>query len=117
MRWISYSSVHCRRSGPTARRYVGSTWAAPLPFLAAAYMVFAATPPRAWRCWSRVCGGSGSRMHERIVLSYLQAQPLLDAQRAGQIITRVSPNLGLSSVEVTLTTDGVVFPDDRQLSW
>jgi predicted methyltransferase len=52
-----------------------------------------------------------------IVLSYIQADPLLDAKRKGQSSLEISPDLGLTSVTVTLTLEGVTFPNGTHLSW
>jgi predicted methyltransferase len=47
----------------------------------------------------------------RIVLSYLQAEGLLRAHQAGGVQAGVSPDLGLTTVEVVLEPDGARFPD------
>src|SRR5437764_13337666 len=52
-----------------------------------------------------------------IVLSYIQIDPLLDAKRKGQSSLEISPDLGLTTVTVTLTLEGVTFPDGIHLSW
>ena len=52
-----------------------------------------------------------------IVLSYIQTDPLLDAKRKGQSSLEISPDLGLTSVTVTLTPEGVTFPNGTHLSW
>ena len=52
-----------------------------------------------------------------IVLSYVQTDPLLEAKRKGQSSLEISPDLGLSTVTVTLTLEGVIFPDGIHLSW
>ena len=52
-----------------------------------------------------------------IVLSYIQTDPLLEAKRKGQSSLEISPDLGLSTVTVTLTLEGVTFPDGIHLSW
>jgi len=56
-------------------------------------------------------------MTHSIVLSYIQTDPLLDAKRKGQSSLEISPDLGLSSVTVTLTLEGVTFPNGIHLSW
>ena len=56
-------------------------------------------------------------MTQPIVLSYVQVDPLLDAKRKGQSSLEISPDLGLSSVIVTLTLEGVTFPNGIHLSW
>lgn len=52
-----------------------------------------------------------------IVLSHLQISPLLrkDAARHGEIF--ISPNLGLTQVSVSLTAEGILFPNAEQLNW
>ena len=52
-----------------------------------------------------------------IVLSYIQTDQLRDAKRKGQSSLEISPDLGLSSVTVTLTLEGVTFPNGIHLSW
>lgn len=52
-----------------------------------------------------------------LVLSYIQAEELLRAREAELPQTHTSPDLGLSSVEVTLSPTGVTFPNDEILSW
>lgn len=51
-----------------------------------------------------------------IVLSYVQAKPLLKL-RGKQAAATVSPDLGLSTVQAALDDAGIVFPDDERLSW
>ena len=55
-------------------------------------------------------------MNPLLVLSYRQAVRLLAAKRAGQATVILSPDLGLSQVEVTLGPDKVVFPTQVQLT-
>jgi len=52
-----------------------------------------------------------------IVLSRAHVRPLLAARRAGLGAATISPDLGLSAVEVALTPDGVAFPGGQRLSW
>lgn len=52
-----------------------------------------------------------------IVLSFLQAEDLLRARHASQVRAVVSPDLGLSTVEVNLERDGARFPDGQLLAW
>ncbi|HLX58105.1 MAG TPA: spermine synthase [Ktedonobacteraceae bacterium] len=56
-------------------------------------------------------------MTQSIVLSYVQVEPLLDARRKGQISSDISPDLGLSTVIVTLTNEGIDFPGGERLDW
>ncbi len=51
------------------------------------------------------------------VLSHFQIAPLLAAHRAGEAQTGISPDLGLSRVEVTLDASGVLFPNGERLTW
>lgn len=53
----------------------------------------------------------------RIVLSHYQTKPLLAARRAGQQSTSISPDLGLTSVEVALGADGIMFPSGEHVTW
>lgn len=52
-----------------------------------------------------------------IILSYIQTRPLLEARKRGQTTLEISPDLGMSTTSVTLTTDGVIFPNGEQLDW
>lgn len=53
----------------------------------------------------------------RIVLAHFQAADLLTARPARRLTATVSPDLGLTTVEVTLTGDGVTFPEGERLDW
>ncbi len=52
-----------------------------------------------------------------IILSYVQVQPLLEVKRLGQGTADVSLDLGLTTATVTITPEGVVFPNGEQLNW
>lgn len=52
-----------------------------------------------------------------IVLSHFQATPLLDARKAGMTALTISPDLGVSMVEVALEPAGVRFPDGEMVRW
>lgn len=57
-----------------------------------------------------------------IVLSYVQIKPVLRARRHGDIATgatgvSLSPDLGLTTVAVTLDDAGIAFPTGERLSW
>ena len=52
-----------------------------------------------------------------IVLSYVQADVLLKARKAGSGVIEVSPDLGISNVTVDMSDEGVVFPSGERLSW
>src|SRR5258708_12176115 len=56
-------------------------------------------------------------MNQPIVLSYVQVEPLLKARQQGQTTVEISPDLGLTSVKVTLTPEGVAFPTGERLYW
>ncbi len=56
-------------------------------------------------------------MTSPIVVSYVQAEPLLKARREGRYSAATSPDLGLSTVEVVLDEDGVRFPDGTVVAW
>ncbi len=57
------------------------------------------------------------QLTQPIVLSYIQAESLLNARQEGKTSIEVSPDLGLSSVSVTLTSDRVGFPNGEHLDW
>ncbi len=52
-----------------------------------------------------------------IVLSYIQAETLLAARRAGAHQVEISPDLGISMVIVTLTDDGIRFTSHEVVGW
>lgn len=52
-----------------------------------------------------------------IVLSYIHVEPLLKAKKQGQSTVEISPDLGLTTVTVTLTPEGVEFPQGERLDW
>jgi predicted methyltransferase len=54
---------------------------------------------------------------ESLVLSYSQARALDQGRQAGQAVVPVSPDLGLSTVQVRLEAERAVFPDGQWLSW
>lgn len=54
---------------------------------------------------------------QHIVLSYIQAERLLRAREAGQNSATVSPDLGLTTVEVIVRPEGVGFPNGQSLAW
>jgi predicted methyltransferase len=55
-------------------------------------------------------------MPQQIVLSHFQAA-LLKARAAGEAHAIVSPDLGLSTVEVVLELEGVRFPGGEMVAW
>lgn len=57
------------------------------------------------------------QLSQPIILSYVQAEPLLKAKQEGKISGEVSPDLGLSTVMVALTSEGIAFPDGERLDW
>ena len=52
-----------------------------------------------------------------IILSYIQAESLLKARQQGQHSVETSSDLGLSTVVVTLTSEGIAYPNGEQLDW
>jgi predicted methyltransferase len=52
-----------------------------------------------------------------IVLSYVQAEQLLRARETGQPSAVVSPDLGLTTQEVALGSNGARFPDGQLVTW
>ncbi len=53
---------------------------------------------------------------DRVILSYIQAEILLQISHSGEVIG-VSPDLGLTTVEVRIEPDGLSFPGGQSLSW
>lgn len=52
-----------------------------------------------------------------VILSHFQAETLLAARRGGLVAVEVSPDLGLSSLSVTLELQGVRFAGEEPLPW
>jgi len=52
-----------------------------------------------------------------IVLSYIQAEALLSARRQEKTSLKVSPDLGITTVTVKLSDEGVKFPEGRCVKW
>ncbi|HEY6284136.1 MAG TPA: spermine synthase [Ktedonobacteraceae bacterium] len=52
-----------------------------------------------------------------IILSYVQAESLLKAKQQGITSVQISPDLGLSTVIVTLTSEGIAFLNGEDLDW
>lgn len=52
-----------------------------------------------------------------MILSHVQAQPLLKERGTVEHRVQVSPDLGLTIVEVAIESRGVVFPNGESLSW
>jgi predicted methyltransferase len=52
-----------------------------------------------------------------LVLSYLQAECMLKARQAGKDSAIVSPDLGLTTVEIAIGAEDVCFPDGQHLTW
>ena len=52
-----------------------------------------------------------------LVLSFIQAEDLLQAREMGRGVARVSPDLGLTTSEVALEPGGVLFRNGQRLRW
>jgi uncharacterized protein len=57
------------------------------------------------------------QMTQPIVLSYIQAEPLLKAKQQGITFVEISPDLGLTKIIVPLTPEGIAFPNGEHLDW
>jgi predicted methyltransferase len=57
------------------------------------------------------------QLSQPIILSYIQAEQLLKAKQQGITSGEVSPDLGLSTVIVALTSECIAFPDGERLDW
>jgi predicted methyltransferase len=57
------------------------------------------------------------QMTQPIVLSYIQAEPLLKAKQQGITCVEISPDLGLTKITVSLTPEGIAFPNGEHLDW
>jgi len=52
-----------------------------------------------------------------VILSYIQARPLLETRKRGVTVIETSPDLGRSITSVTLSAEGVSFPSGECLDW
>ncbi len=52
-----------------------------------------------------------------MILSYIQARPLLEARRRGRELVEISPDLGISWIDASLTGEGVNFASGESLAW
>lgn len=52
-----------------------------------------------------------------MILSYIQARPLLEARKRGQTIVETSTDLGMSKISATLSDEGVSFATGEHLDW
>jgi len=52
-----------------------------------------------------------------IIISHIQVEPLLRGRATGRQRVATSPDLGLTTVEVTIEPEGVRFPNGEFLSW
>src|SRR4030095_16697869 len=52
-----------------------------------------------------------------IVLSHVQARQCLDAKHAQQPTTTISPDLGITTVEIQIDEHGITFPNAERLPW
>jgi uncharacterized protein len=52
-----------------------------------------------------------------IILCYVQAKQLLKAKQQGLTSIEISPDLGLSTLIVTLTHEDIIFPNNERLDW
>ena len=57
------------------------------------------------------------QLTQPIILSYVQAELLLKAKQQGITSVQISPDLGLSTVIVTLSSEGIAFPNREHLDW
>ena len=57
------------------------------------------------------------QMTQPIVLSYIQAEPLLKAKQQEITCVEISPDLGLTKIIVSLTPEGIAFPNGEHLDW
>ena len=52
-----------------------------------------------------------------IVLSHKQAEILERAKRSGKSLIEITPDLGLTTIEVKIEPEGIHFPNGQVLSW
>jgi hypothetical protein len=56
-------------------------------------------------------------MSHPVILSHYQIRLLLEARNKGAVTAAVSPDLGLTTINVTFEEDGIAFPSGERLSW
>lgn len=56
-------------------------------------------------------------MNEPIILSYIQARSILNARKLAKTSIALSTDLGLSTADVLLETERIVFADGQWLAW
>ena len=56
-------------------------------------------------------------MKSLIVLSHTQAALLIKARQEHYVFATISSDLGLSTLDVSLSSKGILFPSGEQLSW
>jgi len=56
-------------------------------------------------------------MPDLMVLSHYEVKYLLKARREGRNTASISPDLGLTTVEVELSAEGATFPSGEELDW
>src|SRR4051812_17288690 len=56
-------------------------------------------------------------MSALIILSHYEVKPLLKDRQDGRTSASISPDLGLSRVDVALSLEGVTFPAGEELNW
>lgn len=61
--------------------------------------------------------GATPAFKQPMILSYIQTRPLLEARRRGREVVEVSPDLGVSSIDASLTDEGVNFASGESLTW
>lgn len=54
---------------------------------------------------------------DRLFLSHTQVEPLLKIWQENHLFAEISPDFGLSTVQVSLSAEGILFPGGEQLSW
>ncbi len=59
----------------------------------------------------------GKDIHISMILSYIQARPLLEARKRGQTCIETSIDLGINNTSATLSDKGVSFASGQQLDW
>ena len=52
-----------------------------------------------------------------MILSYIQARPLLEARKRGQTVVETSTDLGISKIVAMLSDEGVSFASGERLDW
>lgn len=56
-------------------------------------------------------------MRDSVVLLHFQINSIIEAKEANRKTIQISPDLGLTVIEISVVTDGAIFPGNNILNW